>query len=110
MAIGRLDERVTLQARTETQDAAGQSSASWTTVGDVWADAETLSGREFYAAQQAQQGVAVRIRIRYRSDISSLHRVIWRGAAHDIKAVIERNESRRNYVDLMCTAGTSIAQ
>ena len=51
---GALDQRITLQARTASVDALGQGVETWVEVGTVWAKAQPLRGREFFAAGAMQ--------------------------------------------------------
>lgn len=70
-----LRKRVTLQSRTVTRDAMGGDVVTWNNQGDVWAAIEPLVGRELFAAQQVRPELTTRIRIRYRSDVTSEWRV-----------------------------------
>ncbi len=99
---GQLTERVTLQQREDaTVDANGQPSADWEDVATVWAKAEPLRGREFFAAGQTQSQVDVRFTIRWRDGVVPTMRVMWRGVAHDLVAVIEPHAGREA-LELMC--------
>lgn len=99
-----LTHRVTLQSRSVTQDALGQEAASWADVVTVWAQAQPLRGREFFAAGQTQSEVTTRFLIRWRSDVVPTMRVIWRGEPYDIDAAIDVDGARQ-VLELMCRAG-----
>lgn len=101
---GALDQRITLQQRAAGVDALGQEAAAWTDAVTVWAAAEPLRGREYFAAAQTQSAVDVRFRIRWRAGVAASMRVLWRGVAHDITAVIEPRGARQE-LELMCTSG-----
>ena len=79
MEGGKLNKRITVQRYTGECDAYGDPSygvaASWTDVCAVWADIEPLSSREWMALQQMQGEVTAKVRIRYRSGITSDMRI-----------------------------------
>lgn len=89
MNIGRMSHRVTLQRRATADDALGQPVGAWQNVATVWADAQPLRGREWFAAEAAQSSIDVKFTIRHRPDVTSAMRVVWSGAPHDIRSVID---------------------
>lgn len=105
LAAGDLRERVTIQQRAVTLDAIGENTAGWTDLATVWANAEPLRGREYFAAGQQQQLVDVRFRMRYRSDVTGAMRVVWRGLPHDIVGPPINVEGRREFLELMTVQG-----
>lgn len=89
--IGRMRERVTLQAPRETQSPSGETSLVWDiALGTVWASVEGLNARDFMQAQQANIVVTHRIRIRRRDDINHTHRLIWKGRVMELANVTIR--------------------
>jgi SPP1 family predicted phage head-tail adaptor len=105
MQAGYLDQRITLQARSASRDAMGGEVVTWADVATVWAAAEPLRGREYFAAQQVQAETQIRFRIRYRAGIVLTMRVLWRAQPYDIQAVIDPY-GRKTSLELMCsTAG-----
>jgi SPP1 family predicted phage head-tail adaptor len=103
MRAGDLDQRVTLQVRSVATDAMGQDSITWLDVATVWAQCQAVRGREFFAAAQVQQEQTIKVRIRYRADVSTMHRILWEGRAHDITGVVP--VGRKNMLELMCLQG-----
>jgi SPP1 family predicted phage head-tail adaptor len=101
---GHLGERITLQRRVESTDALGQASQAWVPMIEVWASAEPLRGREFFAAGQTQSDVTTRFVIRYRQDVTNTMRVVWRGEPYDILSVVEPL-GQRQMLELMCSQG-----
>lgn len=101
---GFLGERVTLQQRAAGVDSHGHPSTSWSDVAEVWAEVEPIRGREYFAAGQTQAPVDVRMRIRYRSDITPSMRAVWRSVPHDIVSVIDMG-AQRVALELMCLSG-----
>ena len=100
MRAGMLHHRVTLQRFQQGQDAYGGPVETWEDVATVWASLEAMSGREFFASQQAQSEVTQRIRIRYRPDVTADMRVIHNGKVFNIVAPLPDNRGRE--LVLMC--------
>jgi SPP1 family predicted phage head-tail adaptor len=105
--IGELDQMVQVQARLAGQDDLGQASGAWSTVATMWAKAEPLSGREYFAAGQMQSLVTVKFTVRYRNTITELHRVVWRGEPYAIVSPPIDVDGQRLWLELMCTKGVN---
>ncbi len=103
-AAGALAHRVTIQQRVAGVNALGQAVQSWADYLTVWANAEPLRGREFFAAGQTQSEVSARFTIRWRQGITAAMRVVWRGQAYDVAAVIE-TQGQQQMLELMCSSG-----
>lgn len=103
MRAGQLDQRVTLQSRSVTTDAMGQETITWLDIATVWAQCQAVRGREFFAAAQVQQEQTIKVRIRYRADVSMLTRLVWQGRAHDITGVVP--VGRKEMLEIMCLQG-----
>lgn len=100
MRSGMLRHRVTLQQFRQGQDAYGGPVETWEDVAIVWASLEAMSGREFFASQQAQSEVTQRIRIRYRAGVTADMRVTHNGKVFNIVAPLPDNRGRE--LVLMC--------
>ena len=91
MIAGRLTERITIKAPQEVRSASGETTLNWnTTVCTVWAEVGGLATRDILQAQQANVIATHKVRIRYRSDVTHLHRIIWRGRTMEIASVVDR--------------------
>lgn len=90
---GLLDRRVTLERRVEVVDPSGQPVVTWVPLATVWARVEPLGGRENFGAQQFVATGDLRFTVRWRSDVTPLHRVIYGGVPYDVVSVAE--EGRR---------------
>lgn len=100
MIIGKLSERITIKAPNEQRGLSGEATLNWdTTVATVWAEVGGLSSRDILQAQQANVIATHRIRIRHRSDVAHLHRVLWRGRTMEIASVVDR--SGREYLEIL---------
>ena len=89
MRSGRLDRRLTLQRRTLTENDYGEPVETWTTLATVWAEKIPVRGSERYVAMQTVAEVDTRFKIRYRTDVSPLDRVVCAGITYDVQGVIE---------------------
>ncbi len=100
---GQLDQQLTLQAPTTTEDSLGQRVGDWSTVAVVWGSAAPLRGRELMAAAAGQSEATVRFRIRWRADVTRAWRVLWRGVAYAIESDPIDVHGQRTALELMCT-------
>ena len=74
---GKLDRYITIQQFSSSRDATyGSEVKTWTTVAQVWARIEDVSGREFFAAKQRGGDTMVKVIIRHRSDVTRLMRLL----------------------------------
>ena len=103
--VGALNQRVTIQQPSTGVDVLGQRVETWSDLATVWAQAQPLRGREFFAAGQVHSEASVRFRLRYRSDVTSAMRVVWGGVNHAIVADPIDVSGGRHTLELMCSAG-----
>jgi len=99
-SAGALDRRVTVQARTDLQDAAGQPLESWSDVVTVWAGRRLLSGLEVIKGGADVSTVQASYRLRYRAGLNAGMRLIDGSESWDIQAVLDKRED--GAVDLVC--------
>jgi len=106
MRAGRLNRRVTIQSRTETQGSTGEVTWTWADVDTVWAAIEPIAGREYFSAAQVQSASTTRIRIRYKTGLTTKMRVVYTQNEVDryygIDAILHIREEHRE-THLMCT-------
>ena len=103
MNAGKLDQRVTVERFTSTQDELGQPIETWAPLFTCWAAVEPLTGREYLAAQAAVSEVTARIRMRFRPWMTAQDRVIHNGTIYQIESLIDVRSENRELV-LMCKA------
>ncbi len=103
MKAGDLDQRVTVERYTSTEDELGQPIQSWAPLFTCWAAVEPLTGREYLAAQAAVSEVTARIRMRFRPWMTAEDRVIHNGTTYNIVSLIDVRSDHRELV-LMCNA------
>ena len=88
MRAGSLDQRITIESRTDTIDAVGQSNPTWGTFeANVPAGFDPVRGREFFNAQALTVVEAAMFRIRYLPGLIAGHRVQYDGKVWDIASV-----------------------
>jgi SPP1 family predicted phage head-tail adaptor len=105
---GVFRRRVTIQSRTDTQDAAGGVTASWTTTwGNIPAAIDEQGGKEFFQAQQIQAKNTAVISIRWRPNINEKMRVLhyrYPGKSPDIYNIegMSIDPTGRKIITLFC--------
>ena len=111
---GRLRRRIQLQRLVRTPDGAGGGSKAWTTFATVSAEPRPLTGNQRLQAEQLQSTVVTRLVIRFRPSpsnpempfVSAKDRVLYKGVAQNIKAVIDIEE-RRRWLELDLESGVA---
>lgn len=92
MRGGRLDRRISVLVRTQTQGDAGEVVETWPEERRVWAEVVPLGGNERFAAATTQATRAAKVRIRYsgawRPDVAT-HRLEHDGLVWDITGMAE---------------------
>jgi len=109
MPAGRLRHRVSIEKLVQEQDTDGALEEDWIDQFGKLLPAEivALSGRELIAAQAVQSKVATRIRLRYRSGIEPAMRIVHRGLAYNILALVPDPDSGRTFVTAICESGVN---
>jgi SPP1 family predicted phage head-tail adaptor len=103
MKAGDLDQRVTVERFTSTEDELGQPIQTWAPLFTCWAAVEPLTGREYLAAAALVSEVTARIRMRFRPWMTAQDRVIHNGTTYGIESLIDVRSGNRELV-LMCRA------
>ncbi len=101
ISAGELTERVVIQQPTDTQNAVGEATLSWSTFATVWAKVRAMSGRE---AERYGQVVGISghvLTIRALPGITTAMRVVYRSRTLEIGAINEFD--RVWYQELVCT-------
>lgn len=101
MRAGKLRHWITIQHRTDTRDSYGEPIPAWTTYDQVWASIEPIVGREYFASKETRSQSTHRVRIRYRSGVTTKMRIYWDSRYFDIESVLNLEEKDRELV-LMC--------
>lgn len=115
---GPLNQRITIQRPVVMVDSASGEPLvdAWEDLPvdpEVWAAIETLKGMEYLASAEFRAGVTTRIRVRWRDDLTSAMRVLFRlmkgdvlvrETVYEIQSVLPQYESMSE-VQLMCSDG-----
>lgn len=102
----RLRHRITLQTRTDVQDARGNVTEIWVDAHpDVPADWLPGPGREYLAGEAIRNEVSGRFVIRYQPGIVPQMRAIWDGQPWRILAVLPDATARRELILMVNTDG-----
>lgn len=109
LKAGSLRHRVELQRLLSVQDPdTGMISEEWQSYARVWASMAPASAREFIAAAAEQSEVRGKAVIRYRGDVVAADCIIYRGKRYNILAVLEDNNSMREWQTLPFSEGVRV--
>lgn len=100
--IGDLRMRATLETKIQTSDDGGGFAESWTTLASVWCELRPLSGAEALTGGQMAALKRLRLRIRFRDDVTEELRLVVGARVLGIDRV-EDPDGRRRWLDLDCT-------
>lgn len=103
MKVGALRHRVTIQNFTTVELPSGQEKEIWADVATVWAEVKSVSGRELVTSGAEMSEITVRIWMRYRNDVSSTSRIVFRGLVYDIAAALP--DAKLTRLELLCKQG-----
>ena len=102
MRSGQLNNKITIQENTGTKDSVGQIVESWTTLATVWARVRAIGGGETITTKLELATTDYLINIRYRTDITTLHRIqLENGTILDVQRVADM-DGRKRELELKC--------
>ena len=99
---GNLTDRIVIEQASETRNAVGEVTLSWSTFATVWGDVQALSGREAERYGQMVGFTGHKVTIRGLAGVKPAMRVMYDGSRTlEIGAI---NEYERGwYMELICT-------
>lgn len=100
MRAGTLRDRVTIQRRDSYLGQWGHESA-WRDVATVWAEVKATGGAEGFKDKGIDGRTGYVIRLRYRADVKSTDRMIYRGSVLDLVSVVDP-DGRRRALECVC--------
>lgn len=108
MEPGRFRHRIMIQNFETVELPSGQEKEVWVDVAfdKIPAEVKAISGRELMASSAERSEATVRIWMRYRSDVSSASRVVFRGLAYEIESVL--TDVRLTRLELLCKTGVKM--
>lgn len=103
MQIGRLRERVAIQAMSVTQNTSGELIETWATAATVWASVRPGAINERFSAAAGQRASEIThtVRIRFRTDITPKKRLLWETRELEILGQMDPDGKRSDLV-IMC--------
>lgn len=99
--IGALRHRLTLEAPIDVVDDLGGFTRSFAYVARVWARIETLGTSEQFVEQRMEQTGRHAVTIRWRADVRSGMRFVFRRRALLIRSVMDSDESQK-FLTCLC--------
>ncbi len=96
-----LNRRITIQSPTNVADGMGGFTVTWAVAATVWAAIWPVGANEIIQSDKTTMTVTHRIRIRYRSVISSSWRVSYAGRYFNIVSIIDPNMAHV-WLDILC--------
>ena len=106
---GKLDQRVTLQAKTRTVDDMGGAEETWGNLPStptVWAQVIPARAVEPLAGERVAAHGMFTFVIRNRTDVSEKDRILWRSEPYNIRH-IERRGNRPLYLYISAERGVA---
>lgn len=101
MRTGKLDQRVTLQTLTESRNEYGELIKTYADADTVWADVISRKGDESFEASRMQSNKQIKIKMRYRSDVTTEYKIKWMDQSYNVIDV-DRSLRRDGELWLMC--------
>ena len=98
---GALRHAMVLQRMSVTQTSFRESVQSPVFVADLWAEVLRESSAEFQLAKGQHVQMTHLLRIRYRSDVTNAHRLVWGARILNIQSVIDE-DARKHFLRLIC--------
>lgn len=102
---GEMRERITIQDQTATIDTDGSQTTAWANIATtptVWARLSAKDSKEELIGGRSQAHRDWDVFIRYRSDLTTKMRIVWRGRYLSVKGIINPDE-RMRYTRLECS-------
>lgn len=91
---GSLRHWMEIERPTETQDAAGQVTRTWTTLARVPCSYQVLSADESIRGEQVQATLRAQFEMRWRSGVTPQMRIVFDGRTLNIRAVFDPDGMR----------------
>lgn len=107
-----LRHRVMIQKKGSERDPDGYPiPVGWDDYKGLWAKVTHLSGKDLIAAQANQSKVVARLKLRYREDIDTTMRVVYKDKIYAIDSqALEDNSSGNEYITFLLSRGIEHAQ
>ena len=107
MNPGRLDRKVTIQARTASRDDEGSPVVSYATEATVPCERVQYAGTQGVRSGAVRAEATLVLRIRYRSTLTEKHRLQFEGRTYDILSIDEEGRRATQLVQARFTEGSA---
>ena len=104
--IGHLRHQIELQKPTNTRDAGGGITESFTTLANLFAKIENKRGTESLRQGQVKEQTTHVFTIRYRKDIGTNYRILYDDDFYNIR-YINNIDHRDRYLEVECELGVT---
>lgn len=92
---GKLDKRLTIESKTNTDTKNGSFKENWTELDIVWASINHINQVEKIIAKSLNNTSIAIIQIRYRSDVNTNCRGLWNNNYYNFTEIINVNNENR---------------
>jgi SPP1 family predicted phage head-tail adaptor len=92
--VGQMRERVAIYSQAQAVDVVGDITTTWTQVATCWARMEPLSANQVELAGRDDATRRYQMTVRYRTDITTNSRIMWRGRRFDVQGITDPTEQR----------------
>jgi SPP1 family predicted phage head-tail adaptor len=89
MQSAKMDNKVTIFSRVETQNEYGELILTDSMKASVWANVVPIGGKETWMAQQIVPEAKFKMLIRYRDDLDETDKVLFQGKEYDIAYIAQ---------------------
>jgi|TARA_B100000519_G_scaffold203105_1_gene224100 SPP1 family predicted phage head-tail adaptor len=106
MSIGKMRFEIELQKPTNTRDAGGGITETFTTLSNLYADIRQTRGNESLKQGQVKEQTTHIFTIRYRKDIGTNFRIKYDDDNYNIRN-IKNIDNRNRYLEVECELGVT---
>ena len=108
MPIGKMRHSLTIQAQSRSNDTAGGARRTYSTLATVWGSIEPVGGNLRLYGDQIEGVSTHKITIRYRSDVTTKHRINYSADSRIFKINRILNLGTRDrYLEMLCEEGVA---
>ncbi|MCM3616681.1 phage head closure protein [Sutcliffiella horikoshii] len=101
MNSGKLNRPITVKESVNVKNTGGGMKTEFRPVLSTFANINTLSGREFWQAQQMEASVSHKVTIRYREGLKRSQFVFYNKRKFEIQYIFNRDEGNK-FLELYC--------
>jgi len=95
-----MNRRIRIEQATTEANEFGEPIKTWGVLDHVWAEVKPLTATERFQAQQVNRQVDIKVRVRYRTDITEQMRLLLDDERYDIQGITEIG--LREGLELLC--------